>query len=318
MTDNLKRIADILTDAHEIAVYCHTNPDGDTISCALALYDALTRSGKTVCVICDGEIPAKYRFMKGAEKFVLPTKGAHELAFAVDCSDIDRLGGAAKSYLSAKKRIAVDHHKSHIRFAEYYHVDASAAACAEIICDLLESMSLLSDADTAALLFAGIVSDTGCFQYPSTSVKTHETACRLMRLGIDAPAIIYNVHRRITENVFRLKTRVLSACKFADGGKIAFLKFGADDFFATETSPSDTEGIVSSAVDVDGVEVAFAVSEVRDKNFKVSIRTKNYVDASDLAATFGGGGHVRAAGCRMNGFYEDVADKLLKAARDRL
>lgn len=318
MTDNLKRIADILTDAHEIAVYCHTNPDGDTISCALALYDALTRAGKTVSVICDGEIPAKYRFMKGAEKFVLPEKGVHEIAFAVDCSDIDRLGGAAKSFLSAKKRIAVDHHKSHKKFAEFYCVDADAAACAEIICDLLDGMSLLGDADTAALLFAGIVSDTGCFQYPSTTVKTHETACRLMRLGIDSPSIIYEVHRRIPENVFRLKTRALSACRFFDGGRIALLKFGADDFAATGTAPADTEGIISSAVDVDGTEVAFAVSEVKDKNFKVSIRTKNYVDAADLASVFGGGGHVRAAGCRMNGYFEDVIDKLLKAARDRL
>ena len=86
----------------------------------------------------------------------------------------------------------------------------------------------------------------------------------------------------------------------------------------TGTSPSDTEGMIASAIDVDGVEVAFAVSEAAEKSFKVSIRTKERADACDIASAFGGGGHSRAAGCRMNGFYEDVVDKLLKAARDRM
>ena len=100
--------------------------------------------------------------------------------------------------------------------------------------------------------------------------------------------------------------------------KTAIITFFADDFAATGTKSADTEGIIASVIDIDGVEVAFAVSEVGDKNFKVSVRTKSYVDASDLASVFGGGGHERAAGCRLNGFYEDVVDKLVKAANDRL
>ena len=110
----------------------------------------------------------------------------------------------------------------------------------------------------------------------------------------------------------------MSKCRFFEDGKIAIITFLTSDFESTGTETSDTEGIISSAIDVDGVEVAFAVSEVKDKNFKVSVRTKNYVDASDVAGEFGGGGHEKAAGCRLNGYYEDVVDKLVKAARDRL
>lgn len=317
MNDRLQKIADMLKSAKEVAVFCHTNPDGDTIACALSVCRALSAAGKTVTPICDGEIPAKYRFMEGADKFVLPDKRTHETALAVDCSDLSRLGGAEKCFLSAKRRAVIDHHKSHVNFAQVDFTEPDASACAETVFCLLDGMGAVDDG-VAALLFAGIVADSGCFQYPSTTRRTHLIACELMKHDIDAADIIYRVHRKISPDVYRLKNRVLSATRFFDGGSIAVVSFMRSDFEATGTSSADTEGIISSAIDVDGVEVAFAVSEVGDKNFKVSIRTKNYADASDIASAFGGGGHVRAAGCRLNGFYEDVLDKLLKAARDRM
>ena len=317
MNDKLQKIADMLSSAKDIAVFCHTNPDGDTIACALAMCRALNNAGKTAIPVCDSPVPEKYAFMEGAESFTLPDKRAHELAFAVDSSDLSRLGGAGKCFLSAKRRAAVDHHKSHENFAQFDYVEADASACAEIVFLLLDGMGLIDDG-VAAMLFAGIVADSGCFQYPSTTARTHDIARRLMAYNIDAADIIYRVHRRLTPNVFALKNRVLSRCKFYDDGAIAVITFMRSDFEATSTSPADTEGMIASAIDVDGVEVAFAVSEVADKNFKVSVRTKERADASDIAYAFGGGGHSRAAGCRMNGFYEDVIDKLLKAARDRM
>lgn len=317
MNERLRRIAQSLENARTVVVYCHTNPDGDTLACALAIYRALTLQGKTVEIFCDGYVPDKYAFFENADKITLPHKGVHDIGFAVDCSDLDRLGGAAKSFLSSSTTLAVDHHKSHSPFASAYFADATAAACAEIVYELLDGMNLV-DNGVAALLFAGIVADSGCFQYPSTTKRTHEIACKLLNFDIDAPLIIYNVHRKISQNVFNLKMRVLGKTKFFEDGKIAVVTFFAKDFDETGTRSSDTEGIISSAIDVDGVEIAFAVSEVADKNFKVSVRTKDYVDASDLASVFGGGGHDKAAGCRLNGYYEDVVDKLLKAARDRL
>lgn len=99
MTDKLNEIKSALENAREIAVYCHTNPDGDTIACALSLFHALTKVGKTVTLYCDSEIPAKYAFLNGADKFELPKKGVHELGIALDCSDLDRLGGGAKAFV---------------------------------------------------------------------------------------------------------------------------------------------------------------------------------------------------------------------------
>ena len=317
MKDRLQNIADMLKGAKDIAVIAHTNPDGDAISCALAVCHALRSLGKNAVPVCDSAVPEKYLFMEGAESFVLPDKTVHEAALAVDCSDLSRLGGAGKMFLSAKKRAAIDHHKSHENFAQTDYVEADSAACAEIIYLLLDGMGLV-DKTVAELVFAGIVADSGCFQYPSTTERTHDIARKLMAFGIDSADIIYRVVRRVTPSVFALKNRVLSKCRFFDDGSIAVITFTAKDFEETGTSLDNTEGIITSAIDVDGVEVAFAVSEASEKSFKVSIRTKERADASDIASAFGGGGHSRAAGCRVNGFYEDVIDKLLKAARDRM
>lgn len=197
----------------------------------------------------------------------------HELGIALDCSDLDRLGGGAKAFLSCKSTLAVDHHKSHSPFASVYHVEADASACSEIMFRLLDGMNAVDNV-TAEILFAGIVADSGCFQYPSTTRNTHKIACELLKYDFDASDVIYRVHRKISRNVFALKMRVLSKCRFFEDGKIAIITFLTSDFESTGTETSDTEGIISSAIDVDGVEVAFAVSEVKDKNFKVSVRTK--------------------------------------------
>lgn len=317
MKNNYAKIIETLESAREIAVFCHTSPDGDTIACALAFYRALTPLGKTVHLFSEDPIPEKYHFLEGSELFGKADKKHYELALAVDCSDADRMGGGKRAFLASPKRIAIDHHKSHTPFAHISQVESDAAACAEIVCRILRQAGWVTDS-VAEALFVGVVADTGCFQFSSTTAESHRIAAFLMEYDIDAPQLVYKTFRRMPERVFNLKKRVLSACRFFDEGKISLITFRQTDFDETGTTSADTDGIIDAALEVAGVEVAFSVSEVADKNFKISVRTKDYVDASDLAATFGGGGHARAAGCRLNGFYEDIVDKLLKAARDRL
>ena len=283
MKNNYAKIIETLESAREIAVFCHTSPDGDTIACALAFYRALTPLGKTVHLFSEDAIPEKYRFLEGSELFVKADKKHYELFWPVTAC----------------------------------LVAADAAACAEIVCRILRQAGWVTDS-VAEALFVGVVADTGCFQFSSTTAESHRIAAFLMEYDIDAPQLVYKTFRRMPERVFNLKKRVLSACRFFDEGKISLITFRQTDFDETGTTSADTDGIIDAALEVAGVEVAFSVSEVADKNFKISVRTKDYVDASDLAATFGGGGHARAAGCRLNGFYEDIVDKLLKAARDRL
>lgn len=318
MTENEYRsMADMLLGARDVAVFCHISPDGDTLASALAVYRALTPRGISVSLYSEDGVPEKYKFLEGAELFTRAGKRVHELALAVDCSDIDRLGGGARAFLAAKKRAVIDHHKTHIKFAPSTLVDSDAAACAEIVYRVLDSAGLV-DKSVAEALFVGIVTDTGCFRFSSTTAETHAIAADLMRRGIDAEALVCNSYSKTTRSIFALKQRVLGGCKFYDDGKIAVIAFRKKDFEETGTTTADTDGVIDPVIAIAGVEVAFSIAEVADKSFKISIRTGGGADASDIAAVFGGGGHSRAAGCRLNGYYEDIVDKLMKAARDRL
>ncbi len=317
MADLMGEIIKKINRANDIALYCHTNPDGDALGSMLALYHALKKKGKQVCAYCDTPVPQKYQYLYGAEDIQFPQKRTHELAISLDSSDLDRLGQCMKSYLSARYQIAIDHHKSFARFADLCLVDANAAACAQIVFKLIKEMKLLDD-QIAKLIFTGIVTDSGCFAFSSVTKQTHQIACELMDYNFDKAQAIYDAYRSTTHNRFMLKARVLAKAKFFCDQQIGLIVFSNEDFVATNTSSEHTEGIIAEIIDIDSVKVGYAISQVGDKNFKLSIRTKDCVDSAEIASLYGGGGHRNAAGCRINGYLEDIIERLVKIASDRI
>ena len=315
--EHINRIAKEIEKAKSVSIYTHLSPDCDTISCALALRLALLSMGKAVDVYSVDPVPNTLCVLKGADSITLPEKKVHDLSISVDCDSLERVGNGMRSFLSSKAKLSIDHHKTHKKFADLTLVDTSVSACAEIVYDLLKHMELLTK-DIAELLFAGIVTDSGCFQFPSATASTHLIAGELMNYGFDAGQVIYNVFKKTSKNKFMLENIVLSKCKFFEDNKIAIITFTEDDFKQTGTSINDTLGTIVRVIDIDSVKVAYAISEASPKSYKIMIRTKSNIDASDIAREFGGGGHVRASGCRLNGYYEDIVDKLLKVARDRI
>lgn len=317
MNDILQEISKRINRSDDIALYCHTKPDCDALGSMLALYVALKNKGKNVSAYCDSPVPDKYKSLFKSEDIAFPQKKVHDLAIGIDASSIDRLGQCMKSFLSAKTQIVIDHHKSFERYASLCYVDDTASACAEIIFQLLKSMKAI-DVNVAKLLFCGIVTDSGCFSYSNTTKRTHEIACELLEYDFDASEAIYRVYRSVTSNKFDLKSRALANAKFFENKQIALICFTKEDFAATNTTCDDTEGIISELIDVDCVKVAYALSQVGERNFKLSVRTKEPVDAAEIAMTFGGGGHKFASGCRVNGYLEDITEKLVKLAKDRI
>ncbi|MDR3216334.1 MAG: bifunctional oligoribonuclease/PAP phosphatase NrnA [Clostridiaceae bacterium] len=318
--NNYQALSAALKNADSIGIFSHVSPDGDTIGSGLALYGALKALGKTVFIACADPIPQKLLFLPGAAAVTQnPPKAAKplDLAIAVDTASYERLGVFGHDFSRAKNTAVIDHHKSNPRYGKI-NIVVECAATAEIIYRILKENALLSD-DAAACLFAGIVTDSGCFAFSSVTPETHAIAAELMNgFKFDAENIIYNTYRAKSLQVFKLRNAVLSKCKFYNDGQIAVVSIFQSDLKDTGAGESDTEGIVTDGISIIGVEVAFSLTEMPNKQFKVSIRTKNYVDANDCAAAFGGGGHTRAAGCRLSGNYYDIVDKLLKVARDRL
>jgi len=283
----------------------------------LALYVALKKIGKEVDAFCDTELGLKFKSYPYKEVIQYPKKQVYDLSIALDCSDLDRLGLCMKSFLSNKSTIAIDHHGTHKKFADITFVDPNAAANCQNIYYLLKDMKLIDDT-IARLIFTGLVTDSGCFSFSNTTKETFQIACELLDFGFDMEDTVYTAYKQTYMNKFLLENRVLSKAKFYNENQVAFIIFTEKDFNETNTSINETEGIISVLLNIDTVKIAYAISEANNKNYKVSVRTKEPIDAGDIALYFGGGGHKRASGFRINGYLEDIIERLLKMANDRL
>lgn len=325
-TEKIKKFVSFTDGAESVALLCHVNPDSDTLGSALSLRLAFKKLGCRADVYCEDNPPPRLSF--------LPTIDAvnecaddkfkkYDLVIAVDCNDLERFGTAGKYFKHASRTLSADHHKTNRNFADYSICDPLAGATAEIVFKIVCELSVkaghdLIDNDIATLLFSALVGDTGAFSFDNTTDETFAVAGKLLHYGVDSHNIIYKMIKSQPANRYKLKARAMCNTRFFDGNEIAVMTFFKKDFTETETSTAFTDGIINELIDVDSVKIAFAVSEVGEKYYKASIRTKAPYDAASVATVFGGGGHSRAAGCRISGFYEDVVDKLLKAARDEL
>ncbi|MGN0771357.1 MAG: bifunctional oligoribonuclease/PAP phosphatase NrnA [Christensenellales bacterium] len=316
------KCVDAIIKAQKIAIFSHISPDGDTLGSSLALYRAVVALGKKADLYCESQIKKFYSSMTGADKYNVATCDAYDLCIACDCGDVGRIGAYGSLFFSTKNTMNIDHHKTNDKYAKVNYVRPQASSTCEIMFDLLKNLDKIKpciDDKIAELLYTGIVTDSGGFTFSNVSANTHIVAAQLITYDFDAAAVCEKYLKSITINKFNLKVRVLQSAKFFDDNRIGIIHFTHDDFDATMTSEEDTDGLINNIRNVDGVDVAVAITDTAQPNsYKISIRTSERADASVIACTFGGGGHKNAAGCRLNGFYEDVKDKILRACRDNL
>lgn len=303
--------------ANTIAIISHINPDGDTVGSALAIFTALKMYGKKPYIFCDDEIAGKISILPEVENYNTDKLDRYDLAIAVDCADIERLGYSVSEFKKGRRKMVIDHHKTNRKFGDINLLDINAAATAQIATFLLDEMGLLNET-IAKLLYSGLVTDSGGFSFSSVTSETMRAAGILLRYDIEAHKISEHFLKKIKFNVYKLKARVLENAKFYDDNTIGIISFLKADFDATGTDTNCTEGIINNIINVIGVKVAVSISEVAGKNFKISVRTGDEVDSSKIALMFGGGGHKNAAGFRLNGYYEDVVERILKAVRDEI
>lgn len=313
----IKKYIDI---ANNIAIFCHINPDGDTLGSGLALYKFLTNLGKNVMVVCEDEVPNKVSILPNKEVVNNKTiDGKIDLNIAVDCSDEARIGiSKIKKFYKATHTLCIDHHKTNTNYAEFTLFEPASATC-EIIYKVMKFIDESAiDSEVAKCIACGIITDSGAFHYSSVTAETHEIATELYKYDLDISDCIYKLIRETKLNVFKLKTRVFNKILFDSDNQIAIITFTKEDFAETNTSKQNTDGMVAEIIAIDTVKIAVAITEETKTRYKVSFRTKAPYDSSDCAMVFGGGGHKLAAGCVIDGFYYDVIDKLLKVCRDRL
>ena len=240
----------------------------------------------------------------------------YDLFIALDCGSIDRLGEAQGVFEKAVDTICVDHHISNTNFAKENIVKADASSTCEILCELLPMEKIGTFSATA--FYTGIIHDTGVFKHSNTSKKTMETAGSLVEKGIPFGKIIDESFYMKTYRQLQIMGRcLLESIRVMDGRCIvSVVTKQMMDFYGAKSS--DLDGIIDELRTTQGVEVAVLLSEKEPLEFKVSMRSNQIVDVSKIAVFFGGGGHVRAAGCTIKGSSYDVINNLTEHIEKQL
>lgn len=321
MTNNsLAEVAALLKKCKTAAVCCHVRPDGDAIGSGLALTTALENAGKKAYMLCEQPperlclFPAMGRTYQNMPVDVKEL----DLFIVVDCADALRLGDFTAYFTAYKgKTLNIDHHISNPRFAKCNYVFSDSTATCEIMPEILEAAGFEITKEIADLLALGLLTDSGNFSHADVSAKTFSVAAKLKKNGADFCNIGYEMFTRQTKARALLYARVLSGMRFKLEDKLAFITVAQKDFEETGTDKSHTEGFVDFALSIDGVEVSIALMEVTKNQYKASLRSRK-VNVNAVAERFGGGGHVLASGCMLNGEYEEVIERLTHAVYQQL
>lgn len=304
--------------SNTISIVGHIRPDGDCVGSCLGVYNYIidNYSGKRVDVYLE-KIPDKFMFLNGAETIIQETSNeVYDLSISLDCGDTDRHGRFAPVFANARDTICLDHHRSNKGFGNMFYLDADASSCCEVICRFLD-MDKVSF-HTAEALYLGIIHDTGVLKYPATSEQTMICAGRLMSKGVRTQYIIDETFYKVNYNQCRLAGQAMLSAKLAFDGKVIYTCVTKEMFEEFNATKDDTDGIVDKIRVVDGVETAIFVYQIDDNRYKFSLRSVAYVDVSRIAVSFGGGGHIRAAGFEAYGDYNANLNKVLSMIEEQL
>lgn len=301
-----------LQDAKTVGIAGHVRPDGDCVGSCLGLGLYLKKyfpQIKTQVYLED--FSDSFRFLKGSEEIVSDCSKDEEydVFFALDCGDLARLGAAAKYFRSAKNTICIDHHISNISFADINYIEPEASSTSELVYTLLEEEKVTRE--MAEAIYMGIVHDTGVFQYSCTSSRTMNIAGKLMDTGIDFSRIVENTYYIKNYVQQQILGRALLESIMILDKQVIFSVIRQKDMKFYGVEPKDLDGIVQQLRNTRGVEAAIFLYETGPQQFKVSMRSGDKIDVSLIAGYFGGGGHVKAAGCTMQGSVYDVVNNLV-------
>ena len=301
----------MISGVKTVAIAGHVRPDGDCIGSCLGLYNYIKENFPGVEVTVYLEKPAKvFEFLQGSDGICYDyTKEiSYDVFFALDCGDKKRLGDAAVYFDTAKHTICIDHHISNVGFASENYIKGELSSTCEFLCEFMEPEKISVEA--AKCLYTGIAHDTGVFQYSNTTSKTLNTVGMLIDKGFDFTKIIDETFYQKTYKQKQITGRALLESIMVLNGKVIFSVIHGKDMEFYGVTPGDLDGIVSQLRTTEGVEVAIFLYEVEPQVYKVSMRSNQYVNVSEIASFFGGGGHIRAAGCTMQGSMHDVINNL--------
>lgn len=308
----MKQIDEMLEHVGTVAIAGHVNPDGDCIGSCMAMYQYLkTNYSQITADVYMGELRPVFGHLEDLEVIqteVLQPDQVYDLLILFDVSSEERIAVAQPLLATAKNSICIDHHITNGGLCSYNHILPEASSTCEVLYDLLDPQKITLAVATA--LYTGIVHDTGVFQYSNTSGKTMRIAAALLDIGVDATTLIEQsfYSKTYVQNQILGRT-LLESIVLLDGKCIVGVVSQKEmDFYGI--TAKDLDGIVNQLRVTEGVEVAMFLYATGNQQFKVSLRSNGDVDVSRITSCFGGGGHVKAAGCTMQGSVYDVINSI--------
>ncbi len=309
----METIAKRIQQANDVLILTHMRPDGDAYGSALALACALESLGKRVQVCVEGTPPSNLTFIEGIDRVQSSPKQGYDLLVTVDCSDEQRLGTLESVFAAAKRKkidtVNIDHHVSNTRFADYNFVRNCAANCMNVA-KLVAYLGAPFDKKTANYLLIGLMTDTGHFAHDDVGEEAFLLAAELVKAGANLCDNHYRLFKRQPKARAALFAKVMSGTRYFHDDRFAAIVVTQAAMSECNADHGMTEGFVDFPLNVDTVEVAASIMEVKKGQYKISLRSKKYADVNKIAGVYGGGGHVRAAGCMLFGEVEEVLDKL--------
>jgi phosphoesterase RecJ-like protein len=311
----LSQVVELIEQKQNFMITSHIRPDGDGLGSGLALYWMLRSLGKDATVILHDRVPPAYRVLPGSDRVLVQQDVAehYDAAFIIECSDVDRPGLAS---LKDQFVVNIDHHSTTVPFGDINWIDPTAAAVGEMVYNLCKALGVEVTKEIAECIYTALLTDTGSFHFSNTTERTLKIASELVRRGVEPARISQALFYSYPFAKIRLLGLVLSTIQRDESGRIAWVKVDRDTMYEAAASDEDADGIVNHALSVDEVEAVAFFKELAPGAYRVSLRSKGKSNVAKVAEMFGGGGHRNAAGCRIEGDFEDVKRRVLEGLQN--
>ena len=350
--DTLRKIAETLYEKNSIFIFPHVNMDGDALGSSSALCSALRKLGKTAYILTEEDTAYKIRFLDrgdcvrvdgaglqvcgcasengGSENraavdiaSIMAAIGAPDVCICVDCGSTDRFAARAGIFALGAMSMCIDHHVTSEPIFDMNYIDGGAAATGEIVYDLIKELETVSgcallDKEIGEAVFAAIATDTGNFQYSNTTAKSHRIAAELLELGTDENSVCIKIYQNAKISGIRLNAAAVNKMKLFAGGEAAVAVVTQELLNFCDAEMSEADGIVETMRNIRGVEISVLLKEYKTDEIKVSMRAKAYANVAAVAAKFGGGGHIRAAGCTLKMNVSEAEKVMMEAVSEAL
>ena len=297
---DLASIVDAIKSRRRFVISSHARPDGDSIGSQLAMAYALRQLGKEVHLVNRDSAPPPILAFPGVSgiKIAEAVEGDFDAAIIMECGELSRTGVAG---LDRYFVINIDHHPGNAGYGQINWFDPAAAACAEMVFDLVRALGVPLSLEIATHVYLAILTDTGSFHYSSISPRTFDICREALEAGVDPVMVARNVYD--SNNMGRLKLfgAVLSAMQIGGAGRIAVVYLDHEMARAAGGTYEDTEGLINLPLTVKEIQAVVFFKEIKGDEYRVSMRSKGDIDIAAVAKEFSGGGHKNAAGCTVTG-----------------